>query len=145
MKALLPALRKVEQNITTVLDGFMKDKELRAFLVVHSVFSIYARSDGEFVESYMASRIWIKDEDVERALSKKLPEDLQKQFAVFEPELIPFDILSYRVEFGCRNDPETGRYNHEPIRIIDTTLDDVGKDEAFKTEEFLEKFEDIVL
>ena len=144
MKALSTVMRKVDKNKVTMLDGFMKDDELRAFMIIHSVFNIDARTDGEFVEQYMASRLLIQEDQVERLFKRRLPDDLAKMLVPFEVELIPFEVECYRVEFGCGKDPETGRYQYDPIRLVDTTLDVEEKD-TVPIEEFISQFEDVYL
>ena len=148
LKSLIVVFRKVDKNIIKILDGFMKDKRLIAFLVVHAVFNVDALTNGDKIELYMANKIAVSNSQIEKMFSKEVPEDIKKLLMPFEVEPIRFDVQSYRVEFGSRGrDPDTGRYNHDSIRVIDTTLDQAkGKvDNSVFQEEFIDQYEDIVL
>lgn len=141
---LIGALKKNDETKTTVLDGFMKNLNLKAFLVIHSVFKLDAYENGEFIENYMANRLMVTDEQAARPFRKVIPEDILKKFAMFDPEIIPFEIHPYRIEYGCREDPVTGEYNKNPITVIDLDFDD-EKRVVFNPGEFISQFEDIVL
>ena len=143
MKAMTVALRKAEGNMSMILDGFMKYGELRAFLAIHSVFRADARTSGEFIETYMLGRVRVSDDQIRRLFGKKIPDEIAKLLSPFEVEPIPFDVESYRVEFGCRKDPVTEKYQRDPIRVVDTTLE--YDDKPIDTEKFLSQFEDIAL
>jgi len=144
LKALMVTFRKVNRHITEILDGFMKDKHLLVFLIIHSTFNSDARTDGDFIEVYMANKIQVSDNQVINAYTKKIPDDIAKKLSIFNPTIIPFEVLNYKVEFGCRKDLVTGKYPHDPIRVIDTTLD-VDRKPNFNPEEFLSQYEDIAL
>ena len=144
MKALSAVIRKVDQNKIAILDGFMKNNDLREFLIIHSVFNIDARTDGEFIEKYMASRIHVSEDQVNRLFARQIPDEIEKKFAMFDIELIPFDVEIYRVEFGCRKDPETGKYPHDPIRLLDTTMD-IKIQDSVMIAAFISQYEDLML
>jgi len=142
-KILMPALSDISRNMVNVLDGFMRDRELLAFLVLHSVFRVDARTHGDFIEMYMASKLRITDEQAIRPFQKTIPDEIKKQFALFDIEPIPFELYPYRVEYGCRQNHETGEMSYNPINVID--IDWEIKKDAFKPKEFLSQYDDIVL
>lgn len=148
-RSLRPAMQKVKKqsSMIQIFDGFMKDKHLLAFLLVHSVFDIGANVEGEFIEQYMASRITISDEQLKRVFNRRMPEEVNealKKLAIFQPEIIPFEVHPYRVEFGCEKYYDSEKiYYHDPIRVIDLNLD--IEEKPFQMAKFLDQFEDIVL
>lgn len=144
MISLTNAFKRMDAAKTTVLDEFMSDLNLRAFLIIHSVFKPDAYEDGEFIENYMANRLMVTDEQVARPFKKIIPEDILKKFAIFDLEAIPFEVHPYRIEYGCRTDPVTGKYNRNPITIIDLNFD-AEQNDSFKPVEFISQFEDIAL
>lgn len=147
-RSLRVAMIDVENNMEEVLDGFMKDKRLLAFLLVHSVFDITARS-GEFIEYYMAARIQITDRQLHHAFNKPIPSDVSEAIkkmtnAGLDPEIEPFEVYPYRVEFGCRKERDGEiEYHHDPIRVIDLIWDE--QLQSISQKEFISQFEDLVL
>ncbi len=148
-KSLRPVMIEANKskNMIKILDGFMKDKHLLAFLLVHSVFDIGVDKDGEFIEQYMASRIWISDDQIMKVFNRRVPEEVceaLKKFSPFQPEVIPFEVYPYRVEFGCQKYYDDEKiYHHDPIRIIDLDIDISQK--PFESKKFLDQFDDMVL
>ncbi|HUT43369.1 MAG TPA: hypothetical protein VMW95_03450 [Desulfobacterales bacterium] len=143
-KSLLIAFSNVKRNLTTVLDSFLKDQHLKAFLIIHSVFKPDAITHGEFIEYYMASRLRISEEQAQKPFLKKIPDDIKKQFELFDIEPIPFEIYPYRVEYGCRADHIAGTQSYNPINVIDLDWE-LDKENVFKPEEFISQYEDIIL
>jgi len=144
-KCLLVLLDQVSNNMVKILDGFMNNKELFVFLILHSVFRPDARRNGEFIEQYMINRLKITDEQLSKVFNRNLPPELQKQFAMFEPEIVPFELFPYRVEYGCRPNPLNGERSWDPIKVIDLDFDFQEKQEMIDIKKFLSQYESIVL
>jgi hypothetical protein len=144
-KILLSRLRNVSENMERVLGGFMKNEELREFLILHSVFKPDVQKNGEFVEKYMLNKLSVTDEEVSFFFRETVPGSILKKLKMFDPRPIFPEIYPYRVEFGCRYDPVTRSVSYNPINVIDLDWEDVGKEKVIVMVEFLSQYDDIIL
>jgi len=131
------------ENTVKMLNGFMKDRYLRNFLVIHSVFRLDALSDGDFVETYMINKLSVTDEQAQKPFQKQIPAYIKDKLFIFNPEPIPFEVHPFRVEYGFRPDSGSENRYYDPIRITDVGIDVARRmDDIIK---FLNTYDEIVL
>lgn len=142
-KNLMRTLISIDKRKTVFFDiHFMGDKQLRAFLVLHSVFRVDAKINGDFIEYYMANRLLVSDQVVKNAFYKTPPDDVKKIIDLYDLERVPFEIYPVRIEYGKRNfDWKISRGNH----IMVTDFDWDVEQKQFDVKKFISKYEDIVL
>jgi hypothetical protein len=115
---LLTDCKKVENNINQILYDVITIPEVKRFLLVHSAFDTDI-STHDWLQRYMLELLKPNSSDIEWFLSEpKVPEELLKKFAIFDPE--PYRevnigvIVTYKMWGDWRNGEQ-----QDPIQVTD--------------------------
>lgn len=109
---------------------------LKNYLQIHSVFSIDAFEDGDWLNREMLNILDVTKSDLEKIFKTEyVPPEILKQLEIFDPEPIGLIVEPVRIEYDFWG------YNG-PIIIVETDWEDVNKI-AVNTTNFLSQYEPI--
>jgi hypothetical protein len=125
---LAVAFNSVEEKIEQIISDIVSRTEnMKQFLIVHSVFSRFAYSQGDWLEKYMIQLLTLTDEDIEWFnTAPYVPKDIMEKLSILDPEPIRYLIDPIIVEYKMWGNSKNGE-SYDPINVIDLDWKDLHK------------------
>jgi uncharacterized protein YktA (UPF0223 family) len=121
---------------TMLFETINRSPGLKNYLQIHSIFSIDAFKEGDWLNREMIKILDVKQSDIENIFKPEfVPQDILDKLSIFDPEPISIEVDSIRIEYDFWG------YGG-PIIVTDTDWDDLDKD-IVDTTNFLSQYEPI--
>lgn len=143
-ECFLRSVIKIQERKDKVLrDIILNDKELKFYLMIHSVFPADIETNGDWLCCYMASILKPNQEDIDRFnFVQEIPKEYMDKLSVFDPIPAGISIDPVKISYSLWRDRlEEGSDN--PILIVENGWEFKKKNKRKDPEEFLSKFDSI--
>lgn len=137
----------VTEKMQDIIHNFLKDTDLRMFLLTHSVFIVGSNTSMDPLVSIMIEELQPTNEDINLFIHKQIDEEVGlalKKLSGFDPELVPYSVYPLFVIYKLYGNKMIGD-SYRPVEVYDEDFlqpqNDVLTDEQVRA--ILEEYQPI--